>query len=388
MAAAGLAAGALACRDSPPPTARAEVRQAPVQPAPTVVAPLPVAAGPIDAAPAAAPAVLPPGWLVDARVLVISADGTDPELAAIRQTLGELGTPFELLVAAEGTLTASQLAAGTHGKYNAVFLTRGNLVRADGTSAFSSSEFQTLADYEAAFQVRRVSLDTSPDASYGYAGSVPQDTSAAPLATRCTRAGRAALRAVNCDNGVAISGAFAYPATPLDGNTVPLLVDSGGRVLAAIRAYADGREAMSLDFAQSPSLFHTLQLLPSVLSWATRGVFFGDPRAYVGVQIDDLFLADELYTGGTFRLSASDLQAAADYQNGKRAEAVTGGFRYNFAFNGAGASPADGLTQKAQQLGGQFAWIDHTWDHATLDAQSYSQVVAELTENTAVSARY
>ena len=69
---------------------------------------------------------------------------------------------------------------------------------------------------------------------------------------------------------------------------------------------------MSLNFAQSPSLFHTLQLFHGVVSWATRGVFLGERHAYIGVQIDDLFLPDDIYTGGTYRISATDLQAAHD----------------------------------------------------------------------------
>ena len=84
---------------------------------------------------------------------------------------------------------------------------------------------------------------------------------------------------------------------------MPLLTDSSGRILAATRAYGDGREALSLNFAQSASLFHTLQLLHGVVSWATRGVFLGERHAYIGVQIDDFFLPDDIYTGGTFRMS-------------------------------------------------------------------------------------
>ena len=44
----------------------------------------------------------PAGYLIDARVLVISTDGSEPELAAIRQTLGYLGTPFDVFIAGRG----------------------------------------------------------------------------------------------------------------------------------------------------------------------------------------------------------------------------------------------------------------------------------------------
>ena len=45
---------------------------------------------------------------------------------------------------------------------------------------------------------------------------------------------------VNCAAGVTIAGGFAYPATPLDAATTALLVDGGGRVLAATRTYRTG----------------------------------------------------------------------------------------------------------------------------------------------------
>ena len=233
-----------------------------------------------------------------------------------------------------------------------------------------------------------MSLYTSPDAGYGYSGSVSQDTSATPLVAQCTTAGRAAFPYVNCGNGVTISGAFAYRATASDSSTIPLLTDSSGRILAATRAYGDGREALSLNFAQSDSLFHTLQLLHGVVSWATRGVFLGERHAYIGVQVDDLFLPDDIYTGGTFRMSASDLQAAQDYQNAKRAQTVTGGMRFHFAFNGQGASASDALTVKAQQIASGFNWISHTFDHSDLDGQTYSFALGEFNNNINVSNQF
>ena len=269
-----LALAAAGCGDNtapkmPPPA----LSRGPVQPKVTQSGPLPSMQTSVDHSPLVIAAALPAGTVVDARVLVISADGSDSELAAIQQELGYLGTPFDVLIANQApTLSASQLATGTHGKYNAVILTRGNLVLSNGTSAFTTAEFQTLATYEATFQVRRVSLYTSPDAGYGYSGSVSQDTSATPLVAQCTTAGRTAFPYVNCaqrrddQRRLRLPG-DARPTRP----RFRCLTDSSGRVLAATRAYGDGREALSLNFAQSDSLFHTLQLLHGVVSWATRG---------------------------------------------------------------------------------------------------------------------
>ena len=58
-------------------------------------------------------------------------------------------------------------------------------------------------------------------------------------------------------------------------------------------------------------------------------------------------------------------------------------FRAAFAFNAFGAKPPgrDGLTDKALALGPTFAWINHTWDHAEMDAMSYADAFSELSQN-------
>ena len=270
-----LALTAAGCGDNTAPKMPAPpLSRGPVQPKATQSAPLPAMQTSVEHSPLVVFAAPPAGYVVDARVLVISADGSDSELAAIKQELGYLGTPFDVIIATQAaTLSASQLATGTHGKYNAVILTRGNLVLSNGTSAFTTAEFTTLATYEATFQVRRVSLYTRTGHGVRVlrlrlAGHVGD---AARHPVHYGGASRVPLRQLqqrrDDQRGV------AYRATASDAATIPLLTDSSGRILAATRAYGDGREALSLNFAQSESLFHTLQLLHGVVSWATRGVF-------------------------------------------------------------------------------------------------------------------
>jgi hypothetical protein len=67
-------------------------------------------------------------------------------------------------------LTADTLASGTHGRYNAIFLDVGDL-SVGGGSAFTDAEWNALTSYEVEFGVRRVSLYTSPSASYGFASN-------------------------------------------------------------------------------------------------------------------------------------------------------------------------------------------------------------------------
>ena len=57
------------------------------------------------------------GYLIDARVLVISADGSESELDAIEQTLGYLGTPYDVFIASQrSTLSTADLDRVEHAR--------------------------------------------------------------------------------------------------------------------------------------------------------------------------------------------------------------------------------------------------------------------------------
>ena len=253
------------------------------------------------------------GATVDARALIITADGTDAALDAIRTTLQYLGSPFDILNATTGpTLTADALASGTHGKYDAVFLDLGGLETGSG-SAFTSDEWTALSTYEAEFSVRRVALYTSPSSAYGLADNGSIDPVQTPVTMTCTAAGTSIFVGTNCANPIVMTDGWAYPASVTDSSTTPLLVDGAGNVFGALRSYPDGREALALTFAQATYLTPYLQLAYGLVSWATRGLFVGERHVYAVPQIDDFFLASSIYTGGTYRITAADLQALADW---------------------------------------------------------------------------
>ena len=177
---------------------------------------------------------LAPNVSVDARVLIITADGTDAAFEAIESTLGLLGTPYHVLNATTGpTLTAGMLADGDQGRYQAIFLDLGDLSD-NGASAFTSDEWSTLSSYEARFGVRRVALYTYPTTAYGLvagAGAINPETN--PIQAHCTGAGAAAFVGTNCANPVTIDMGWAYPASAAGARTVPLLTDDAGNVFAA-----------------------------------------------------------------------------------------------------------------------------------------------------------
>jgi MYXO-CTERM domain-containing protein len=330
---------------------------------------------------------LPEGLSVDARILVITADGSDPAYAAITQTLQYLGTPYDTLNAKTGAaLTADFLGTADHGKYQAIFVDVADLTAA-GTATFTDAQWTILQTYEAKFGVRRVSLYTVPSATYGLtsAGAAINSTTT-PITTTCTTAGAAAFVGANCANPVVINSGTANPAHAADAQTVPLLTDAAGNVYAATRTYPDGREGMTLTFAQLATAVDTLELAYGLVSWATRGLFVGERHVYLMPQLDDFFLASALYpdaSGATYRITGTELQTLADWQKSRQANPLLSGFRIAFAMNCQGAGPVatDDLVAKAEALGPAFAWISHTWDHAELTTMAYLDVMAEWSLN-------
>lgn len=353
---------------------------------------------------------------LDARLLIITADGTDPAFTAIVEGLQYLGTPFDVLNAStDPELTADRLATGNRGHYYGIFLDRGNLSTGT-TSAFSTAEWGVLTDYEARFQVRRVALYAYPEAIYGLApAGGPIDTTMGPLSLHCTDSGAAVFADTNCTSGITVVGAYAYPAVATGSTTVPILVDGVGNILGATFTDAFAREYLALTFAQSPSLVHSLSLIHDLVRWVTRGIFLGERHVYLTSQIDDLFLASDLYPycgdcadggadgappagsapvsvigdggtaqGLTYRITEFDMQALADWQAGPRASPLTADLRFDWALNGVGSSASDPLTIRARTLGSAFKWISHTWDHALLDSISYANALAEFTRNDTV----
>ena len=363
-------AAVLQAPTGPELVAKNTVRQAPPKPAAVAIRHLIATA--VNTAPRITAAAVA-GAVVDARVLIITADGTDSGLAAIQSTLQYPGHAVRRPGREhDPPLTADRLATGTHGKYHAIFLSTGNL-SVSGGSAFTTDEWTTLATYEAQFQARRVALYTSPSATYGLtnngAGRSVEDARHDDLhRARHVGVRRDELREPDRDR---ISG-WVYPAAATDSATRPLLADAAGNIYAAIRTYPDGREALALTFAQATYLMPYLQLAYGLVSWATRGVFVGERHVYAVPQIDDLFLASTIYTGGDVphhgrghagvgRLA----ERSARPGRSRPSCIVVGGQRLRVAV--AAGRSAD---REGGRAGPTFAWINHTWDHPTSTTQT------------------
>jgi hypothetical protein len=327
---------------------------------------------------------------LDARVLVLSADGNEPSLGAIRQTLDYLGTPYVTWIAAQrpGELTTAQLSAGTRGFYQGVILTTGELgYSPDGVSfvsALSAPEWTALRTYERTFGVRELSWYTFPSAAAGFASYTAVDTSTTPVSAGLTAAGRTVFAYINAANPIVIRQAYAYLAQPLNANTTPLLIDAAGNTLGAAVRTADGRETLALTFDSNQYLTHTLALAYGLVNWVTKGLFLGERHVYLDAQVDDIFIDTDIFTGGVYRMTSSDAMAVIAWQTRVQMQPVSRDVRLHFAFNGEGATgiyPNDTLTPTLKMFRGLFKWISHTYDHEVLDAATYQMAWDELMRN-------
>jgi hypothetical protein len=339
----------------------------------------------LSAAPVTAPSV-------QAKLLVISADGTEVVLPVIRQALEYLGTPYTLYVASRspGGLTHAMLSDGGTGRYQGVILTTGNLAYFNGTtwtSALSQEEWTTLAEYQARNRVRQVTWYTFPTDTYGFqAGAVEVDTSQMPLTATLTTEGARVFSYLNPAVQLRIKNAYAYLGRPAGVDTTALLQDGIGNALVAVKRYPDGRENLALTFDGAPFLVHSVALSYGAINWVTRGLFLGYRRVFVSAQVDDLFLEDDIYGGGSYRMKGWDLDRTVEWQRAISADPQLTGWKMDMAFNGEGVTPAyagpgDTLTPAAVRWQSEFKWISHTYTHPDLNVADYPGASMEVTEN-------
>jgi hypothetical protein len=360
--------------------------------------------------------VLPCG--VDLKLLVLSADGTEPVLPAITRTLDYLGTPYVLHVAARdpGRVTPAFLKSGCRGLYQGVIQTSASLAYLPpGTSvwqeALTPAERQALNAYETEFSIRQANWYAFPSPDLGLFFAEAADTSTTPVPVTLTTAGKAVfpyLSAASLGGGplgaalwgapqpLQIRNAWTYFATAADELTTPLIVDPQGRILAATRTALDGREMLTMTFDGNANLVHTVALAYGVVDWVTRGVFIGEHRVYMNVQVDDVLIHNNRWlpttpcgtpyheTGVDVRMDGGDLLVTAVWQRIRQFVPLTADLRLTMAFNGAGATgiyPRDTLVPAVRALEGEFYWTSHTFSHPNLDAISYPVALEELEQN-------
>ena len=302
----------------------------------------------------------------------------------MQHELDYIGTPYTVVTDA-ASVSADMLAdSATHGLFDGVVQAACDPTADIGATGATG----VLSSYLATFRVRAACLFARPDPAWGFGALVDADTHGTSLQLQLTDAGKSVFGWYASTAPVAVSGVAAAVAPPADATTTPLLVDASGRAGVAVHRFADGRELMLLGFDQAPGALHSQQLMAGVASWLGRGVFIGEKRAFFAPQMDDIFLGTVMEDGTTFRMSGDDMRNVARWQQQVRATPVGAGVTLTFPFNGAEVTDTDALTAAARDVGSQFAWLSHTFDHHRLDAADYARMTLELTSNDAVMTKY
>ncbi len=421
LAAVAFCLAASACRTAPAaPLVSAsnpelvEEVQAPTLPLEPVNDPLPVLGGSVPLEPTLRPAAALSSR-VQMRLLLVSPTADNPGLAALEALCDQVGVPCDRFVAGATPLTEAALVAPTgEGRYQGIFLTDNQLVlETNGTyaSAFDADEWNLLWTYARDYGVRQVSLYTFPGTfpeSYGVGYAGAQDTTAAPHPVSLTAAGEAVFGSLKKGVSVPVRYAYSYLATLTpDGGATPLIQDAAGNTLAVTSTSPDGRERLALTVAHNPYLLHTQLFGYDLLRWVTKGVFLGQRQFYLGIDQDDWFSATDKWDAGvrgingTYRMSAQDVAGVVLQQRKLRSSyPFAKDFAWTMAFNGANAvvnaprscnvavASPDPLTSLTRCHKNEFFWVNHTWNHAYMDAPTgYDAALGEIAKNTLLALR-
>ena len=271
----------------------------------------------------------------------------------------------------------------------------------------SSNEWTAIEEYEQAFNVRQLTGDVFPSATYGMNAPTLEgalENTPGTLTTEGKKIFPYLNGTVSTDTGT-----FGYEATPLTtqatGASFSTLVSESksGAALVGIYTHANGIQEMLETFDQNQAQLQTELLRHGAINWVTRGVYFGEQRNYVEMDIDDTFTPDDSWNTATheinydeadaLRMQPTDVDYAAKWSEEHH-------FRMDQLFNGGGsvaaaiqeASSADPLLaefQKTNPATGKpytdtFGWLSHTYDTPYLDVGCATQnyIEAELEENT------
>jgi hypothetical protein len=348
------------------------------------------------------------------RALVVAIDSDDWGVATWRATLDRVGAAHDVLYTRTTPLTSDTLVRpdGT-GRYSTILLTNNNLLYPDGSggyvSGLSADEWNLLWAYERDYGVRQATLynsyGTFPE-DYCLRGSGEGGVGDTPLLTTLTTDGASTFSYLKASAQIPILQSYVYRDQLAAGCGGRAVLTAGGDVLGVLTTSVDGRERLSLTFTSNQYLLQAHLLTYGLFRWASRGLFFGEQRHFLNVDVDDWFNStDELYPDGTlnsdpgFRMSAHDAYNTRTQQNALRNRyPLAAAFKLGMAYNGGDAdlnagskcSPNGGinqLTATTRCLRNDFRWINHTLTHPKMNFTDYATNVTEISQNLTVAER-
>jgi hypothetical protein len=329
---------------------------------------------------------------IDMRILLLSATGQEPTFHHWQAALRAQGVPFDAIVAvdAEPITTETLQRSTSHGRYQGIVVSTGALVHEAEPgvyrSALSADEWSALQSYEGAFGVREIVAYAWPNPAYGldyptHAGDQAGQT------LRLTAAGTSAFRELAGPVPVLDPMTYGYRARALD--AAPLVEASDGSAVVSTSLRSDGVEQLVSTLDANQWSLHGRLLVNGMLSWLTQGTYVGLSRNHLGVDVDDVFLANDRWSPTTkeldpdpstaIRMTAKDVDRAVSWQRAS-------GIRLNMLFNGAGAGAQkgknpDGLTVRVLNQKDQFRWTNHTFTHLNLDDADAPTLDAQIRNN-------
>ena len=356
---------------------------------------------------AAAAAAAVPTNVTGVRALVIGVDSSDFGLATWTSMLDRVGAAYDVLNARTTPLTNNSLVnADSTGRYNAILLTSNSLLYQDSAGAFvsalSADQWNLLWAYERTYAVRQATLynsyGTFPEdyclraGSEGSVGATPQLATLTAAAT-----GTGPFRDLKAGAQIPIVQSYVYRDTVAAGCSATPMLTSGSNTLGVLTTSTDGRQRLTLTFTSNQYLLQANLLTYAMFRWASRGLFFGELRHSLNVDVDDWFnTSDELLTNGTlttWQMTAHDAYNASLQQAAMRTRfPLASQYTLGMAYNGSDAnlnsgttcSPNGGvnqLTATSRCLRNTFRWINHTYDHPEMNVTNYTQSVSEITQN-------
>jgi len=202
---------------------------------------------------------------------------------------------------------------------------------------------------------------------------------------------------MNAANPLQFKGAWVYFGTITNpATTTPLMTTTVGGQTYAIASVTQfsNYENLAITAANNPYLTHSQVLSYGWINWVTRGAFIGSRHANMDVQIDDLFIDDDLWdpttlTAGaqTYRNSPNDINSLVSWEKAKRLQPTTPNMKVDFAFVGVGSTAGeytpDNLTPAVQKNKTWFNFINHTFDHFNLDCGFCPNPTGVITTDTA-----
>lgn len=351
-----------------------------------------------------------PGEGIALRQLVIAVDAEDPGLAAWKSILDAIGTPYDVILARTEPFDASRLVRPDGvGRYQSILLTDAQLPASadadDPASVFDNAKWTALWEYEKKFGVRQVALSARP-------GTIPEDYCLRPgseqtvegnaVQATMTQPGAAVFEQLKPDAKLPIANAHIHIGAVQPGCAAEPLLTVGSGVVGVRSTSADGRERIALSFetyVEEP----VLDLLGhGLLRWATKGIFVGEKRHWINVDVDDWFNSTlRVYPDGAegaYRLTGPEVVGVKKEQDALRQEfPLAKDFTLNLPYNAglfdpkapAVCSPdvkADELSAYSKCMVDEFRWINHTYSHPAVHTTSYERNRKEIADNLTAAA--